>query len=571
MRWWLALAFAAIAATTAVVVSEIYTHRAESAFRSRAQELVVGSAVAAAQDIAADPRGALATAVSGTSAVRKLGLFVVDRDGRLLSPATSHGIAVGSIARFGEVVSTVTRGRRYVESRDGGKVIVVGLFLRRADGQVLVAVGLRPEVVAEVGILRNEVVPSTLLAILAGAAAGLVVALLIGARLRLIARAATRIAAGDFDGPVRSAFPDELGELARSVDSMRTSLRDSFEQLAAERDRFGLLLSQLEEGVVAVDEGLRVVFANDSAVAALGAGPLEREVLPAEWAGVPLRSLAQQLLRPGAEIVYSRAVADPDHTYAVTGIPSVGTPPLVAIVIRDISDSERRERAEREFVANAAHELRTPIQSIGNAVEVLLSDGDLAGEERQRFLAIVERQSRRLGKLVHALLVLARAQTRQEALNLEPVELRPLLLDIAADLRVRDGVDVRVDCPGDTVVLGKPEFVEQIVSNLAVNAARHVEEGAIVLRGLSLEASQVAIEISDTGPGMSASVQERVFDRFFSGTGSSRESYGLGLAIVREVARALGGVVDIESVPGRGTTVRVTLAAAPAGVEVLAR
>jgi signal transduction histidine kinase len=566
MRWWLALVFALIAATTAIVVAEVFTQRAESAFRSRAQELAAGTAVAAAADIArATPSASLSDVVASVSVSRKLALFAVDANGVLLTPRSSHGIAFADVPSLTEAIDRVLAGRRFVGTFERGRTLVVGLRLRDAPAVGLIAVALRPDLVAEISILRTEIVPSTLIAIVVGALVGLIVAILIARRLRLIALAAQRIEAGDFETSLRPRFPDEVGQLALLVDRMRERLHESFGLLEAERDRLRLIFTQLEEAVIAVDGDRRIVFANDAAATVLGVSQTQvGEVLSDPWSGFSLHELAGQLLVPGASVVYARVRPDDDHAYAVAGIPASGALALATIVIRDITESERRDRAEREFVANAAHELRTPIAAIGNAIEVLMAGAIEVPEDRDRFVEIIDRQTARLRRLVRALLVLARAQTREEAVRLEPVELRPVFERIVAELVVRDGVRVEISCPDGIAVLGLPEFIEQIVGNLATNASKHVQAGLITLRARRLPADQVAVEIVDTGPGISVPDQRRVFDRFYS-SGSERgdrEGFGLGLAIVREVARALGGIVELESALGRGTTVRVILAGA---------
>jgi signal transduction histidine kinase len=160
------------------------------------------------------------------------------------------------------------------------------------------------------------------------------------------------------------------------------------------------------------------------------------------------------------------------------------------------------------------------------------------------------------------MLILAQAQTRQEAVRLEPIPLRPVLDVVAATLRPTDGVMIDVDCPADLAALAQPDLLEQIVANLAGNAAKHAHDRRIVLAGRSLGRRAVEIEVSDSGQGIPPEERERVFDRFYSGDKESGESFGLGLAIVREATRALGGVVDLDSSSGLGTTVRVRLTAA---------
>jgi signal transduction histidine kinase len=105
-------------------------------------------------------------------------------------------------------------------------------------------------------------------------------------------------------------------------------------------------------------------------------------------------------------------------------------------------------------------------------------------------------------------------------------------------------------------------LAEQALANVAANAAKHTAVGSIELRAWERDDGTAVIEVSDTGPGMPASAQRRIFDRFYRGDSRDGEGFGLGMAIVKESVRALGGTVRVESRPGSGTTVRITLPAA---------
>jgi two-component system sensor histidine kinase VicK len=563
MRWWLALAFALIASLTAVAVATVFTERSEDAFRARAEELTAGSVLAAANTIGPiQSRVRLDRVVADEAQRRRLALFVFAQDGVLLTPGRSRAVEFGSIDLHAEALEEALRDRRFVGSTDDGRTIVVGLPLRTGETAALVAVASRPDLVAQLGILRRTIVQAALWAVLIGALAGLLVAVLISVRLRRIASAAAEIERGNFDTKLRPRFGDELGELAATVDRMRERLQRSFASLESERDRLRLLLEQLREGVIAVDPELRVEFANGSAARIVpGLRPGER--LPEPWPELSLGGLAAGLFRPGAAIAQARVAPDEERTFAVAGIPAGREAELAVLVFADISERERRERAEREFVANAAHELRTPIAVIASAVDVLEEGAQDVPEDRERFLDVIRRQTMRLGRLVRALLVLARAQTRQEALRLEAVELRPLLEEIAAEVDPAEGVSLEISCQAGLAVLAEPDLLAQVLANLARNAGKHTERGEILLAARASVHDSVVIEVSDTGTGIPLESQERIFDRFYTGD-PDRMGLGLGLAIVRDAVRALGGVVEIESEPERGTTVRVTLAGAEA-------
>ncbi len=561
MRWWLSFAFALIAAVTAAVVAQIFSQRSEAAFRERAQALAVGNSVAAAEAVSRSVReGELGRSLAGVAERRRLSLYVFDEDGDLLTPEKSRGFSFASVPDGREAIERVFEGERHVATHDDGRIIVVGLRLRADDAAALIAYAVRPELTAEVSIVRSKIVEAALLAVLFGAAVGLLIAVLIAARLRRIAAAAAAIEGGSFDRPLRPGFRDELGSLAASIDRMRVRLSESFRAVQSDRDRLHRLLARLREGVVTVDPDLRVDFANPSAARMLGFGRLdEGDPLPDPWPGFPLRDVAAGLFRPDAPVAEARVASEDERTFALVGIPAGPGTQTAILVLADVTERERRERAEREFVTNAAHELRTPLAAITSAIEVLQAGAKELPDDRDRFLESIERQSARLGRLTHTLLTLARAQTHEEAPRLEPLELRPLLEEIAAALEPRPGVKVAVECPPGLSVLADRALVEQALLNLAANAAKHTEQGRIELAAASVATGSAVVEVRDSGPGIAPADQERVWERFYRGRGRDADGFGLGLAIVRQAIRVVGGNVELESTPGKGTVVRVTL------------
>jgi two-component system, OmpR family, sensor histidine kinase VicK len=558
MRWWLGLAFAAIAALTALSVAEVFSHRADTALRDRGQALAVGQSVAAAQSISrAIERGDAARATSVIAERHRLSLFVFSRSGHATSPLVSRGVSYRAVPSGTEALRTALHGGRFVDSYKKGKAFVVGLRLTTAGGGAIVTYTPRPDLRQELGIVQSEVIRSALLAVGVGALVGLLVATLIAARLGRIARAAAAIAAGGFDRPLEVRFHDEVGSLGATVDQMRVRLRDSFHSLELERDRLHRLLDSLEEGVIAVDRQFEVVYANEPARELFD--PIVVDVgrsLGEPWPDFPLRSFVEDLFAAELRSVVHARVVEANRVYALAGIPAATGTRDAILVVADVSERERRERSEREFVTNAAHELGTPVTAIAASLEALQGGAKDVPGQREQFLELIERQTGRLVRLRRALLMLARVQTGQEAIGLEPIRLRPLLEEVAASLGATvDGeVSFVVDCPDDLMALGREELFEQIVFSLAENALRHSSPTAVTLSGRA-GASSVTLEVRDDGSGISPEVRDRVFDRFFQG-GDGRGGFGLGLAIVREAVRALGGSVRVESQPGTGTVVR---------------
>lgn len=341
------------------------------------------------------------------------------------------------------------------------------------------------------------------------------------------------------------------------------------DQLESEREQLERLLERLHQGVVSVDRSGTVRFANPAARRLLGAPTLaEGDALPEPWPELPLRRFAASLFSRGARLARERAEPDDEHAYAVAGIPAGPDGDTVIIVVTDVAIRERQERAEREFVANAAHELRTPVTTIRGAIDVLQDGAKERPEERDRFLAHIEREAHRLARLTDSLLKLARCQTGEQLLTLAPVALRPLLHDIALDVQPQPGVRMRVECPPRLAAMTDRDLTAQILLNLATNAAQHTTEGTVELAARAVGESSVVLEVRDTGCGIAPEQLERIFDRFYRGGARDGRGFGVGLAIVRQAVRMLGGTVEIDSEPGAGTTARVTLvSAAPAGAE----
>jgi signal transduction histidine kinase len=562
MRWWLALVFAGIAALTALSVAQVFTTRSESAIRERAQELVAGAAVAAAAEIPPDATAAdLRASVARFGKSRDLALFAFAKDGSLVTPGQARGVSVEKLPNFETLLATALKGRRRVETIDDGRVVTVALPLHRERTAALVAVASRSDLQDALGIVRDEIVFAALWATAIGALLGLVVALLITRRLRRIATAASEIERGRFDRELRPRFPDELGALAGTIDRMRERLRGSFERLEGERQRLQRLLEQLQEGVVAVDQSLIVEFANSRARLLLDPSLAPGQPLPEPWPTPSLPEAVHSLFEAGARPKTMRVHPTPERTYVIGLLPPGPALEAAVVVVTDVTVRERRERAEREFVMNAAHELRTPLSAISSAVEVLQQGAKEDEADRDRFLAIVERQTSRLTRLVRALLTLAHAQTRAGSIRLEAVPVAPLVHDLAAGLAVDS---VRVDlCSEDVAVVAHADLLRQALENLTSNALKHAAGQELQLR-VEQAGERVRIAVADQGPGMTREDAEKALDRFYRARPGG-EGFGLGLSIAREAVRVMDGTLTIDSEPGRGTTVSIELEATENG------
>jgi PAS domain S-box-containing protein len=317
------------------------------------------------------------------------------------------------------------------------------------------------------------------------------------------------------------------------------------EQVSA---RLAAILRELPQGILIIGPGQEVQLANRRAQELVdGADTFAADAVARAFEGKETRGAVTELEQDGEVLLIE---------YTTTSVRDAGGRVIAAVLtFQDVTERELRERAQRAFVTNAAHELQTPLAAIASAVQVLQAGAKDDPMSRDRFLDHIETAVNRLDRLTRALLVLARAQTRGEAPRHEMIQLRPLLQEVAAALRP-SAVPVIVTCASDTAVIANRPLLEQALVNLGGNALKHSLE-RVVLSGRRID-GRVLIEVTDSGPGIPPAEQPRVFDRFYRVGEREGEGFGLGLAIVREAVDALNGELELESSP-RGTRVSIFL------------
>ena len=254
-------------------------------------------------------------------------------------------------------------------------------------------------------------------------------------------------------------------------------------------------------------------------------------------------------------------------------VPEPGTDDEIGRLARTMNDMLARlddaAARQRRFVADASHELRSPLTAIRTGLEVGLSHPDRAPWPEIAGRAV--RQSQRLEQLIAQLLVLARADARQLAARGQQVDLAALLTDLAA-APCPPGITIDLSVPPETVTTGNPEDLSRMFRNLLDNAVRYARHRVLITVRITAAAGadSTVVEIADDGPGIPAGERERVFGRFVR-LDPSREqasgSAGLGLAIAREIAAAHGATIVLTEAAGGGARAVVTLGGGRAGAE----
>lgn len=346
-------------------------------------------------------------------------------------------------------------------------------------------------------------------------------------------------------------IPARLYRLYRAEEDARRSAEEGAEAARA--------LAHVSEAVVLADESDTVRYWNPAAAALFGR-PREEAI------GRPVASLAPVLTDlTGDGLAGVNPVALEGQQRWLSAAES-RFPGGRVVVVRDLTADRELERVRSEFVATAAHELRTPLAAIYGAVRTIRRDDyELAPEIREQFLTMIERESERLKELMDQLLVTAQLDRDSLQVRSEIVDAGELCRSIidSAELRIPDSIQLTAElAPTPVTVRADSERLRQVIGNLLDNAIKYSPNGGrIALRTITRD-GQGVIEISDEGIGIPAGEQERIFEKFYRldpsmtrGVGGS----GLGLYIIRELIAHMRGEVAVESQLDRGSTFTISL------------
>ena len=455
-----------------------------------------------------------------------------------------------------------------IAARDSG----AGMGRRRSasagDDELYVAVR------HQLGFVRVSISTVTLRGIVSGArrdvlAAGLIA--LVGALVLalLFSRSVTRpvvelrdvaraIADGDLDRRPSLSAPGEIGDLAVALHRMSEQLATRLHALEADDAFMSTLLESINEGVVAVSDRGSVIRMNESARRLLAVDsptPFSADALPqAREIRAALREAMSGAPTEPREMVFS------GRTIAVTASPLPDGGAVLALL--DLTTRRRLETIRRDFVANASHELKTPLTVISGFAETLL-DPDLPATQRSQFVGTIQSNVVRMQRIIDDLLDLARYESGGWVPNPVDVEVRTAAADALALVQAdaeRRKLDLRIEIAADANhVFADATALRQILQNLVENAVRYTQGGSVTIFARREEGG-IVVGVRDSGVGIPAEHLPRIFERFYRvDAGRSREvgGTGLGLAIVKHLVEAHGGSVRASSTVGLGTEVAV--------------
>ncbi len=469
----------------------------------------------------------------------------------------------GGIGRSLRYSSTVKEDMLYVAMpvEKEGKVI----------GVVRVSIFLK-QIKALMQDLRRRISEVALLVIIVSLLGAALFARSLSRPIRDLARASHRVAAGDFDARVFLKSKDELGELGKSFNYMTEKIKTLFTDLALQKEELDSIIFSIQEGLLVLDKEGKIVLSNESFRKIVQEEvPSSRSVSVSEYRGKfywevvresRLGELVEEVRRKKENLSGEIELNGRNYLCSATFL---GAREGIIVVLHDITEFKKLEKMKKDFVVNVSHELRTPLTAIKGFVETLEEEID---QQQKHYLEVIKKHTERLINIVQDLLLLARLEEKEVALEWEEVNLKNLIEDVARifEEKVKDkGLTLRLEVEEDIGSIKGDTFkLEQMFINLVDNAVKYTEKGEVKI-SLRREGSVgVKIEIQDTGIGIPAEHLERIFERFYVVNKSRSRRLGgtgLGLSIVRHIVLLHNGEINVESTPGAGSKFVIILPA----------
>ncbi|WP_181751317.1 ATP-binding protein [Paenactinomyces guangxiensis] len=384
-----------------------------------------------------------------------------------------------------------------------------------------------------------------------------------------ITEQATAMAAGDFDRKVDVRSEDEIGRLGIAFNHLASHLRIALSQKEEEKEKLESVLANMSDGVIATDSTGKVIVKNGWAEKLLNRdielGSGIDEVLPlTEPISFPLPEERQTFLEMNTDDPEEHTIVKITFTpIRLQGSEMVG---LVA-VLEDVTEQEKLDRQRKDFVANVSHELRTPLTTIKSYLEAL-DDGAVNDPElASRFLQVTRQEADRMTRLIHDLLQLSRLDAKQSRFHKKAIHMEEMLEDVVdrfafqcKQKEIKLSLHITESLPR---IYADRDKLDQVLDNLLSNAVKYtLEGGSIAVIAERRPDGMVEVSIADTGIGIPKKDLGRIFERFYrvdKARSRSLGGTGLGLAIAREIVRAHGGDISIDSIYRKGTTVSFTL------------
>lgn len=387
--------------------------------------------------------------------------------------------------------------------------------------------------------------------------------------INILTEAAEEISNGNYDKKIHINRQDQIGSLANVFNEMTVKLRINMWKLTNRKTQLEAILSNMKNGVIAVDEDYKILFYNKA---------LCKMLMLDKNTDIVGKSIYEVIRNAFFFNVLEKSIENEDYTenegkfndkiihiYAnpihIKKTKSIG----ILLVTEDMTEFRKLESIRKDFVSNVTHELKTPLTSIRGFIDTLKNGAIRDEKVAKKFLDIIDIESERLSTLIQDILILSEIESFQNAKNIEMNDVNIIIQEVVELLKPTTqskNLDFIMNIQNNLPLFKcNKNRIKQLLINLIDNAYKYTEEGSVILN-CYIKFDYLIFEVSDTGIGISKEDIPRLFERFYrvdKGRSRKEGGTGLGLSIVKHIVELYNGIIKVESTVSKGTTFIIKL------------
>ena len=414
-------------------------------------------------------------------------------------------------------------------------------------------------------------IKATLVALFVTIILGYLIARSITEPINEVTEKVQRMAQGDFKQIVSVKSDDEIGRLAEMFNLLREKLDFTLSEISNEKSKVEAILENIADGVIAVTNDGEIIHSNQAAIKMLG---LKKKDIGTNGYDEIIGKYSEKLTLKNLKNNEKNLHGTIDFNYKESSF-SVRYAPFkdekntsngIVMIIQDITERQRYENMQKEFVANVSHELKTPLTSIKSYIETLLDGAIEDKETTEKFLTVVDSEADRMTRLVKDLLQLSRLDYNREKLNKKEINVIEVIKSAVFKMQISSENKGQTIEPlfveSDIEIFADKDRLEQVILNIVSNAIKYTEiQGKITIDVVRTK-NYAKIIVEDNGMGISEKEVPKLFDRFYrvdKARSRAMGGTGLGLSIAKQIVSQHGGDIEITSQEGIGTIVVISI------------
>lgn len=512
-------------------------------------------------------------------------IFVIDNDMQIIASNTGSKdmTAIDSLDKEAILKAMVTgeiaESSDTISGQNASIPIINLVFPVRSKDSVTGVVYIRTDmtdIYDTIGQSKQIFINAMLIALFVTIFLGVLISKTITVPIREVTSKAEVMAKGDFSQEVSVKSNDEIGQLADMFNELRIKLSSTLSEISNEKSKLETILRYMADGLIAIDLSGRIIHANQTAVHLLGIEPgdlenkLYDEIIMNLKEDLVLEKLSEKCESGAVAETFSEGGA----TYAVRYDrfkDEKGGDIGIIMIIQDITERQKMEDMQADFVANVSHELKTPLTTIKSYAETLLTDTLPDEETVKNFLSIIDAEADRMSRLVKELLQLSRLDYEQENWSKKQMNLILIIKTCVRNIELSaKAKNQHLNClfndEEDILAVVDKDGVEQVILNVLSNAIKYTRDNGRIDIDAYVRNKKAHIVITDNGIGIPENDVFRVFERFFrvdKARSRAMGGTGLGLSISKQIVEDHGGSIELQSREGKGTKVTILLPVAP--------